>query len=915
MTRRVYTINPVPIVVGGEVRCVDSLDAKELESLYRQLLSVVGGALKAARSQLARMADAGLAERLRVLNDTIVLSIKRAFLAPLLPPKPKGAPAQGTAVRMDPSDLLYVWAILRAYAEDELVRETVGKPLVQIDYEKFEELFRRYEPVRVVAQLGPSDPEKARERLELLLRLPADTRPGNNASKLVPHLLATSALASAMYLARVGDRSKLELEVLRLAAILHDLGKPEAWIEGLHKGAWVSHAAKSREVAKRMKLNELLGEGGDEVLEAVAELIEHHHDPSSLGQRKVKVRGEDVRLGLLAEILNRADRVASGIDRLGPLLAGRLSEASGGRVSKRDMERLLTESGPWVWKEWEKLGDLVDRLNAEACRSLSICEHEGAKDLLAKLVKATGEGPEDVALLLADVRGVQRFIGRESIRAVIAASMLVDVVTQYAVPRAIMEVYEVPPEAVIYAGGGFVVAMVPRYPDAEERAGKVGESARKTAFGSGDRGPSVTVALSPLYSSWPASLLRASAKLMVEKLRAADPEALLTGYEQACAFCGARPASARWRGEPVCDECEDLLRFGERVYVKYRLKLLEMAGYKGAAELLGRLERLMDRLMEWFSGEEGWEERSRDVAVVKADGNAMGLFMSEAVNLSDALARSLRIDLGMKAGLQKALGKLLGTHGEDLVIRCFTGIMYAGGDDLMAVWPSSVSLPLLLAVSETFWEFCGRCRQLSVAVVGGKVKHNVWNTIDAVAALLGRCKSEYRAAKKSGVRDRELVAVVSFYHSEAQPLKEMVEHAIRRYRALGIAMQPYFSYRDPKGLGSRCLASLAAPLLSGAGRPLPEELLAAERDVEGRVRPLLRALRRVQAVLREHGAAEAGEMAKVFATYVARQVARLGEGDEIARLRAYAVSVVREDVVPPLYDLYLLLKLLEGGRT
>lgn len=927
---RVCTVNPVPVVVKGEARCLDCLSAGELEELNRSLLHLLGLAVKAATEQLKRLGEeARLSERLGVLNDTLILSIRRAFSASLIPPSLREGSGEAVA-RLTPLDLLYVWLLLRRDVEDVLVKETlVERPVLHMKeeygegrlyYDRYEKLFEKYEPVRTVIGLSPASVEEAEKRLEILLRLPADTRHGNNASKLIPHLLTVSALASSIYLSRAKNPSRLELEVLRLAAILHDLGKPGAWLEHMLKGSRPSHALKGRELAERMGLDKLLGREGGKILEAVSRLVEAHHNPSSLGEEEVATAEGGIRLRLLAEILSRADRVASGVDRLGPLLAGKLSAASGNRVSRKEMERLLTRSGPRIWEEWEKLEDLAEKLGSEACKNLSLCRHEEAGETLAKLLgEAEAGGEEDVLLLLADVKGVQRFIGRETIRAVIAASMLVDVLTQYAIPRAIMESYGVPPEAVIYAGGGFAVALVPNYPDAEDRAKKLGERAKNIVFGGTGFGPGVVAVVSPLYSSWPASMLRASVKLKMEKLRAGGPGTLLTGYEQTCSICGVNPASIEWRGERVCDECKALVEFGENVYIKYRLELLRRAGYKAAKKLLddrALFKSMMDRLIEWLSGEERWQERTRDIAIVKADGNAMGLFMADAVNVSDALARSLRVDLGLKMGLQEALKALLHTHrgpGEEMVVRCFTGILYAGGDDLLAIWPSSISLPLSLIVGRVFWSFCGYCRQLSVAVVGGKAKYNLWNTIDAAAALLRRCKSRYREAKRRGLKDREIVAIVSFYHSEAQPLPPMAVSAVKRYGDLRLSLQPYLYYREPRSLKERCLAGFMAPLFEGGQAGLVEALLEAAWDVEDRVKPLLRALREVQAMLQNYADLQVDKQAKVFATYVARQVARLGREADIAGFEAYARTVVDEEIMPPLYDLYLLLKLLEGG--
>ena len=89
------------------------------------------------------------------------------------------------------------------------------------------------------------------------LATPQDTRPGPNASKLIPHLLATSAIAYSIWMSRAGqdrggEQLELELAVLRLACLLHDIGKPESWCTMTAYGPQVKHQEASAKIAREV---------------------------------------------------------------------------------------------------------------------------------------------------------------------------------------------------------------------------------------------------------------------------------------------------------------------------------------------------------------------------------------------------------------------------------------------------------------------------------------------------------------------------------------------------------------------------------------------------------------------------------------------------------------------------------------
>ena len=932
---KLYIVHQTPIVdEHGKQQYITEIGIDELEHYGEKLLSIIRSGIEAAekvlkRRELEPCRDLkGIELAVCVLEriaDAISIALRRFFITPLIPYPLTDRVKEVTPT---PHDVLYTWVLGRG---SKLVDHVLGPTglitRTDIDYPTLKNIVNL-----VMSSLGdrivkpPTSEQEALERLELLMNLPSDTRPGCSISKLIPHLMATAGLAVAKYLSRIGVQSavhRLELALLRLASLLHDIGKPYAWVKTFRSGSFVSHAAESSQLIERLGLRDLLrGYGLEDVFEALKTLIEKHHSINELPTKaRIESLGIEMDLRRLGELLAEADRDSSNIDRLSEYFSKIVEDLMAEEAKRHgiDVRTMFVGTGPTVWRAWleipsEKLREIAQR----------IASRVRARVIDPDLISSRSEPVKDVKLLTVDVAGIQRFIRRESLRVVMAASFAIDLLTVYAIPRALIEKLGISIDSIVYAGGGFVIVFVPA---------NISESTVVEALDHAKKIIGLNIelnyALIELERSWPRSLRAAVSMLAARKsiVTSVDRGPLLTGYEVMCEVCGLRPAKKRL-DQPgartsVCDECKALHDFGSSMYVRLRLATLEAYGYRCATDYLEKLSKVYQHLMPWLSGVEPDEAlyRQYSVAIVKADGNAAGQFMASAMNIAEAMCRSIRIDMGLKLGFVAALQKLrekLGNEFEKLAVRAYVGTLYAGGDDLLAIWPASIALPMALALAKAFWRINGGELQLSISIASAKPKHNVWNILDAASYSLNLCKREYRQSYAEAL-GHTLVAVLTVVKSEWQLFEAEVEELLRTYRARGLSQQP-LAVPLAAGLGSPPPCSSALHVLS---RTVASALGVTAASLDELVDALLEAYRRqnlvndlIDAVHDAMGALESCRDWITLALYLARcaQRARAYGRESVARIYEGLAKLCLEcHSLPPLFDLYHIAQTLKLG--
>lgn len=619
--------------------------------------------------------------------------------------------------------------------------------------------------------------------LELsLYTIPADTRPGLNTSPLVLHDLLSSAIAVIKLRGQGVDREKLV--ALRLAALLHDIGKPLDYR---------AHVKRSVEVVEKLlKIlvkDTRIGQELESLVDTVITLVENHHDVGSCEEKLRGKRGSD--WTSLCRALKEGDEMASSVDRLADLIISCAQGAEdkfcqvfnkdilrglGSELAKmlgiRDpVEALHIAYRPprgWASKAWSAWADLLHK---------AIGGDEDAKRLIVDLTRAmlrivggverlvvANSIDNDVCVVVIDIGGIQKLIRESSkLRVVAGSSLAVDYATMAGIPLA-LEGLGVPLEGIVFTGGGTVQALVP-CSLAKEVADKLGDEMLKVMGGLaaklilgkpevrvglaklkmlhlGDLGGNISI---PVYGltvddAYKSLVLRRTSARVVEPSKPSLALILLEDNEDlVCSSCRARPALFQGPapGERYCVKC----------YASYNA--YRHLGY------IARVERVYERLDIKLPSdsekvepiEELTDKGAVELAVVKADGNAMGLLVASSLTPAAFFEKSVRIDISLKRGLREfyeAYNKAVGDKARVAKVLAHS-FLYAGGDDALILLPSNIALPAALIIAYTFATELGFRVTLSVGVAAGPIEQPIWWILDAVEELLEEAKTVARS--------------------------------------------------------------------------------------------------------------------------------------------------------------------------
>jgi hypothetical protein len=727
--------------------------------------------------------------------------------------------------------------------------------------------------------------------------------------------------------------------VLRLSALLHDLGKavnPE------------KHYEASEELA-RWLLQGILDERA--LGEVLREVREHHLRESELRE---------------------ADRLASSADRLDKLV----ERTIGGKIWR--MEQLLGgKRDEWgFWRSvWERRGELA-REGLAAEDPLRELTEEFLREVPEALRREEPrwEAREGLSLVLVDVASIQDFVLRsQEIRVVAAASHLVELVVHaHFLEFLRRNGVRVPPEAVLYAGGGNILLLLP-----SSLAGRVGELAdlysRQYA-----RPLRLVVAAAPFMDYYPAASAELSRRMYEEKHKVelrSEPSYQGPSEQGLCRMCYSDWATTRIpeRDVDVCETCKKLYEAGSEMHFKPKWERLVRVGrLRFVPKEVFREEQeevpwseVSKYIMEVIAGHEPKEvregrfKRVRDYAVVKFDGNAMSSFMHEAISFTDAIERSFRIDMALKRAYFRALEALYegvkkaagADTAEREVARVYLGTIYMGGDDGFLLAPSWAAVPLAHFIAEEFSRQLGLERGLRVAVAAGPARMSLWALLDCASSIMGKAGDVLR--RQDPTARESVLGAIAFdlfeagSPSGASAVERMERLSWRardepRQRDKGIdGLQPYLIRRqDLEGKGIPEFWRVLAPLVVEVNvqrwgeaesfnmhAELFRKAYEASRE-QGTGAEELKELR--NAILRSWSAVSGSEYwRELLLIYLRREVVwrqseeerGLLEEREKRRLEAYrrlermaSLSLGDQGMGPvPLADALTLVKLLRGG--
>jgi hypothetical protein len=257
-------------------------------------------------------------------------------------------------------------------------------------------------------------------------------------------------------------------------------------------------------------------------------------------------------------------------------------------------------------------------------------------------------------------------------------------------------------------------------------------------------------------------------------------------------------------------------------------------------------------------------------------------------------------------------------------------VLYAGGDDLLAIVPSQVAPLLALYISVVFWSIIGS-RQLSISIASAKPKQNIWNVIDTAKKLLDEAKDFIRREVENFEELKSIAGVVTVIYSDKQLLPAYID-VIEIYRSIGMLSQPliikvelvdgfrfsesYNSFTTMLNIFSSKRITNVKDLLDtvNQGKAL---LIQSSSDVEDFVREVYH-IAKTQSV-------KAEEMPIKAAVYAVNYYIKIRNTEFGYKLREFLTPVINDlskfmqsrskvgvQGFFPLYDLYLIQKILKG---
>ena len=725
----IYKIFITPHREFREIKEVTEQDIEEWKKTLRKLREFI----KICWSRVSKEKIASVNDKIALIADLISIFLKVPMNREILPQIAPNPMKIYMALR-----LLCVHERTRKEIE-KILRDTLS--LHRWEYKEFTEALKTFLSSDTMQILD------GKETVEIVERvwntLPADTRPAFNASSLIAHLLLSSALAWSISVNRGLTR---HAQLIRLAAILHDMGKPFDYERHYEVGADIA----------RFLLEDVLSESE---INRIVQFVREHH-----------IKGDTAE----AEVLREADAKASAIDRLAAIV--KPIEKKAWRMAKAINLSVPAEYKDTSWDFWRSIYAARDKL-----KELGLTSDDPIKELSLRFLEeirgssqpkkeAKGKVIEGIRIFLYDIGGIQNYIMRANkLHNLVASSIHIDTVVMASIPLLSQVKAKdkknlwIPYEAFIYTAGGIDLLIAPRIlKDCLEEV--------KNDLSKGDI--RVRLASTPLSTFYLHTSLNLSKRMTAEKFIIRPIKGEIRdiygdkGVYNLCELCYLNPEpTEEIENRRVCKECYELYVAGSKYHFPKRWGAKLFEGQYSPEDAFGiKWKDASNVIMEIIAGhsrEEIYKLETgniarRNIALIKIDGNLMGEFMASSLSISDVLERSFRVDSALKKAYEKALNSLFkgvkkaseGDEGEpeaaraELTIKL--GTLYMGGDDALIIAPSWAALPLSLVIGREFFENLGCVKSLSIGVVSASPLHDIWLLIDAANKLLEKAKEEGR---------------------------------------------------------------------------------------------------------------------------------------------------------------------------
>jgi hypothetical protein len=578
--------------------------------------------------------------------------------------------------------------------------------------------------------------------IDLILKMPADTRIGLNTSSLLIHSLTTSAIASALYLSKYND--EYGLTITRLLSLFHDIGKLESWI---------NHEKKSIEIIKEKIFAEYIQENSEawKIINETCKILEMNE--------KERVNIE------YYKIFRDADTIASEIDRVKEIipivLSKEISEKLLNKINtflrKMNKEAINNLKDAYEaifnnWNFWNEYLSLDERIEftEDFCKNVSVISSENkVYDMLLSESKLK---TSDIVIVRFDFSSIQSYIWSNDIRTLMGGSRIVDIVVYASIPDLLINL-GIPYECILTFGGGNLTAIIPanKIDDVKEMLNLKQPSKQLNKLDI--LGVRINIGESPIYDNYLYMNKIIEKNILKSKVflsEALNPDVKLDIYRK-CDICGSDIAkfNEKFKDKKLCEKCQIKYNVGEKEHFIYKIQSFHKWIFDKAKKYIELFSK--GDILVYIAGHSIEEskktiEKYKSISMVRFDGNVIGQFMASSISITDSFERSIRIDRAVKDAINDFYNILKDISEED-ALRFVLGLMYVGGDDGTLIMPAWLSIPFSIYLLNRYFYSLGGKSTLSIAIIGSKPKHPIIPLYEATGHLL----DEY--AKKNGGRD------------------------------------------------------------------------------------------------------------------------------------------------------------------
>jgi len=601
-------------------------------------------------------------------------------------------------------------------AADEEAAISTGAAILETSYEQISATIREIKDV-----------------LNEYYRLPADPRLGLNLSGLVSHQMLTSSLATSSIISELNTQSDgvsvtEPMAIVRAAALFYIFGRPG-------KADWDADTA-----ARRIK-SLLDGVVDESLLSKILAVIEDN-------------QGDEEHRSLIEKSSQYG-----------------LSHSS----IKKTAAAILDKSSSHKAEDF-KNGELWLSMNEEEMEPL-------LRSFLSAMeppepLKEESEGL--LSVLFSDISGIQHFIeNTDRLPQMKGASSIIDgymkdvrTLRKAGMPSlySILRDTGIPLESVISSGGGNIILLTPSdladtladrlAQGIRDATGKLRMVAAYSSFSVTDK--SDHLSKNPLIAHL--NQARDKTVQMKNDLTATKGQLIDYGIELRCESCGSAPSSELFtvgdNERTYCRDCKRVHDYGLREsfrstfqdYQPDASKLLDFGWDTFSEHILGFLAG-NDVTQNIGGGDKA------DLAMIKADANLAGAFISNVPSLSALIEKNMLLTNELQGTVLDAFDWLkqvtkeeldeLGVseseiESQKLGLRLQLGMMYVGGDDLMLLCPAAYCIPLGLRIAQTFYQRLGGELSMSLGIISFPTHEPIRLMIQAAESLLSYCKEVSR---------------------------------------------------------------------------------------------------------------------------------------------------------------------------